>query len=64
MEDSVQQMKNVQAEVEAALHKARDDMKCYADRSHADAPKYQIGDRESVVEYQGFTYIVTIPKIN
>ena len=45
VEDFVQWMKNVQAEVEAALHKARDDMKCYADRSRADAPQYQIGDR-------------------
>ena len=33
VEDFVQWMKNVQAEVEVALHKARDDMKCYADRS-------------------------------
>ena len=38
-------MKNVQAEVEVALHKACDDMKRYADHSHADAPQYQIGDR-------------------
>ena len=45
VEDFVQWMKNVQAEVEVALHKARDDMKCYADRSCADAPQYQIGDR-------------------
>ena len=45
MEDFVQQMKNVQAEVEAALHKAHDDMKCYADHSDADTPKYHIGDR-------------------
>ena len=45
MEDFVQWMKNVQAEVEAALHKACDDMKCYTDHSHADAPKYQVGDR-------------------
>ena len=45
VEDFVQWMKNVQAEVEAALHKAHDDMKCYADCSHADAPQYQIGDR-------------------
>ena len=45
VEDFVQWMKNVQAEVEVALHKAHDDMKCYADRSRADAPQYQIGDR-------------------
>ena len=38
-------MKNVQAEVEVALHKAHDDMECYADRSRADALEYQIGDR-------------------
>jgi hypothetical protein len=45
VEDFVQRMKNVQAEAEAALHKARDDMKRYADRLRADAPKYQIGDK-------------------
>ena len=45
MEDFVQQMKNVQAEVEAALYKACDDMKHYADCSRTDAPQYQIGDR-------------------
>ena len=45
MEDFVQWMKNVQAEVEAALHKAHDDMKCYTDCSHANAPKYELGDR-------------------
>ena len=38
-------MKNVQAEVKVALHKAHDDMKHYADCSHANAPKYQVGDR-------------------
>ena len=45
MEDFVQWMKNVQAEVEVALHKACDDMKCYADHSHANTPTYQIGDK-------------------
>jgi len=45
VEDFVQWMKNVQAEVEVALHKAPDDMKHYADHSRTDAPKYQIGDR-------------------
>ena len=45
VEDFVQQMKNVQAEVDVALHKARDEMKCYTDCSCADTPKYQIGDR-------------------
>jgi hypothetical protein len=37
-------MKNVQIEVEAALHKAHDNMKCYADHSCAEAPKYQVGN--------------------
>ena len=45
VEDFVQQMNNVQAEVEVALHKAHDDMKHYADCSCTDAPKYQVGDR-------------------
>ena len=35
----------LQAEAEAALHKAHDDMKRYADRSRAEVPKYQIGDK-------------------
>ena len=45
VEDFVQQMKNVQAEVDVALHKACDEMKHYTDRSFTDTPKYQIGDR-------------------
>jgi hypothetical protein len=45
VEDFVQRMQNVQAEAEAALHKARDDMKRYADRTRAHAPKYQVGDK-------------------
>ena len=45
VEDFVWQMQNVQREAEAALHKAHDDMKCYADRTHAHAPKYQVGDK-------------------
>ena len=28
-----------------ALHKARDDMKRYADRARIHAPKYQVGDK-------------------
>ena len=38
-------MKNVQKEAEGALHKARDDMKHYADHAHAPTPKYQVGDK-------------------
>jgi glycosylphosphatidylinositol phospholipase D len=38
-------MKNVQAEAEVALHKAHDDMKQYADRTHAHMPRYQVGDK-------------------
>ena len=45
VEDFVQRMQNVQKEAEAALHKACDDMKRYADRACAHAPKYQIGDK-------------------
>ena len=45
VEDFVQWMKNVQVEVEAALHKAHDDMKHYADCSHANTPTYQVGDK-------------------
>ena len=45
MDDFVQRMKNVQTEAEAALHKARDDMKRYADRKRAEAPQYKVGDK-------------------
>jgi glycosylphosphatidylinositol phospholipase D len=45
VDDFVQRMKNVQTEAEAALHKARDDMKCYADHKRAKAPQYKIGDK-------------------
>jgi hypothetical protein len=47
VEDFVQRMQNVQKEVEAALHKARDDMKRYADHActHTHTPKYQVGDK-------------------
>ena len=45
VQDFVQQMKNVQSEVEVALHKAHDDMKHYTDCSHAEASKYQVGDK-------------------
>ena len=45
VEDFVQQMKNVQVEVEAALHKAHDDMKQHSDHSPAEALKYQVCDQ-------------------
>jgi hypothetical protein len=42
VEDFAQRMKNVQAETEAALYKAHDDMKHFADCTCANAPQYQI----------------------
>jgi hypothetical protein len=45
VEEFVERMKKIQAEAEAALHKAQDDMKRYADRTRADAPKYKPGDK-------------------
>src|SRR5882757_1029220 len=45
MEEFVQKLKSVQVEVEAALHKARDDMKKYVDRKHMDTPQYKPGDK-------------------
>jgi hypothetical protein len=45
VEEFVQRMKKIQVEAEAALHKAQDDMKHYADRTHADAPKYKPRDK-------------------
>jgi hypothetical protein len=45
VEEFVQRMKKIQAETEAALHKAQNDMKRYADHTRADAPKYKPGDK-------------------
>jgi hypothetical protein len=45
VEEFVQRMKKIQVEAEAALHKAQDDMKCYADCTCAGAPKYKPGDK-------------------
>jgi hypothetical protein len=45
VEEFVQRMKKIQAEADAALHKAQDDMKHYADHMCADAPKYKPGDK-------------------
>ena len=45
MEEFVQKLKSIQVEAEAALHKACDDMRKYADRKRTDAPKYKIGDQ-------------------
>ena len=44
VEDFVQHLQNVQTEADAALYKACDDIKCYADHKHAEAPQYEVGD--------------------
>jgi len=38
-------VKKIQEEAEAALCKACDDMKCFADRMHAHTPEYKEGDQ-------------------
>ena len=40
----VDELKKIQEEAEAALPKACDDMKCFADQMHAHAPEYKEGD--------------------
>ena len=45
VEDFVQWLQNVQVEAEAALHKAHDDMKHYADCKCVEALQYKVGDR-------------------
>jgi hypothetical protein len=44
VDDFLQQLKDAQKEAEAALHKACDDMICWADRSCMHAPNYKPGD--------------------
>jgi len=41
----VDKLKKIQREAEAALHKAYDDMKHFADQMHAHAPEYKVGDQ-------------------
>jgi len=41
----VDKLKKIQEEAKAALHKARDDMKCFADQMHAQMPEYKEGDQ-------------------
>jgi len=45
MDEFVNELKKIQEEAEAALHKARDDKKHFADRTHAHAPEYKEGDQ-------------------
>jgi len=44
VEEFVNELKKIQEEAEAALRKARDDMKCFVDRTHAHMPEYKEGD--------------------
>ena len=44
VDDFLQQLKDTQKEVEAALHKACDDMMHWVDQSHAHAPNYKPED--------------------
>jgi len=46
VEEFVKELKKIQEEAEAALHKARDNMKRFADQTHAHAPEYKEGDQK------------------
>jgi len=43
-EKFVERLKNVQEEAKAALQKAQEDMKWYADRERGEVEKYRVGD--------------------
>jgi len=45
VEEFVKELRKIQEEAKAALHKARDDMKRFADRTRAHAPEYKEGDQ-------------------
>jgi len=45
----VKELRKIQEEAKAALHKARDDMKRFADRTRAHAPEYKEGDKCGLV---------------
>jgi len=45
VEEFVNELKKIQEEAEAALCKARDDMKCFADQTRAHALEYKEGDQ-------------------
>ena len=44
-QEFVEQMKEVHEEAQAALKKAQDDMKVYADCRRSEAPEYKVGDK-------------------
>jgi len=41
----VDELKKIQEEAKAALHKAHDDMKCFADQTCTHTPEYKEGIR-------------------
>jgi len=43
MDKFVKKLKKIQEEAKAALCKAHDDMKCFADQTHVHAPEYKEG---------------------
>jgi len=45
VDEFVNELKKIQEEAEAALHKACDDMKHFADRTRAHMPEYKEGDQ-------------------
>jgi len=45
MDKFVKKLKKIQEEAKAALCKAHDDMKCFADQTHVHAPEYKEGDQ-------------------
>jgi len=49
VDEFVNELKKIQEEAEAALHKARDDMKRFADRMCTHALEYKEGDQCGLV---------------
>jgi len=45
VDESVDKLKKIQEEAKAALHKAHDDMKCFADQMCVHMPEYKEGDQ-------------------
>jgi len=45
VDEFVNELKKIQEEAKAALHKAHDDMKRFADQMHVHVPEYKEGDQ-------------------
>jgi len=45
VEKFVDELKKIQGEAKVALHKAHNDIKCFADQMHAHMPDYKVRDQ-------------------